>query len=87
MKLQPHYNCQFCVTPTPGTVLHMFWECSSITDLWARVVKDVADLLNTTIIPDPCLCLLNDDSNLQLSIVQKICQLYSGQKDNHQTLV
>ena len=71
MKLQSHYNCQFCTVPTSGTFLHMFWECPEVAGLWTRAVSDMAHLLSTTIIPDPCLCLLNDDTHLQLSLVQK----------------
>lgn len=71
MKLQTHYDCQFCIIPTPGSFLHMFWECPVVANLWSHVNTTLSDLLHVQYAPDPCLCLLNDDSACPLSLVQK----------------
>lgn len=67
MKLLPSPNCAHCQDQAPGTTMHMFWECPLIRDFWTRVLLTLSELLGTSIVPNPRLCLLNDDSSLSRS--------------------
>ena len=71
MKLQPDYYCQFCNNSSPGSFLHMFWECPVVSDLWAQANSALSNMLEIDYASNPCLCLLNDDSNLTLRVFQK----------------
>ncbi len=68
MKLQSNLNCHICNTTSSGTFLHMFWECPVIISLWTHVMSS---LLRIDWSVTPSLCLLNDDSGLCISSVQK----------------
>lgn len=37
MKLQTTKNCHICNTASPGTFLHMFWDCPVISRFWSHV--------------------------------------------------
>ena len=37
MNRAPSYTCNIC-NASPGTCIHMFWECPKIADLWTFVV-------------------------------------------------
>ncbi len=71
MKLQSNLNCHICNTTSSGTFLHMFWECSVVISLWTHVNLVLSSLLRTDWSVNPSLCLLNDDSDLCISSMQK----------------
>ncbi len=71
MKLQSHSNCHICNTASSGTFLHMFWECPIIISLWTHVNLVLSSLLRIDWSVNPSLCLLNDDSGLCISSMQK----------------
>ncbi len=75
MKLQSNLNCHICNTTSSGTFLHMFWECSVVISLWTHVNLVLSSLLRTDWSVNPSLCLLNDDSDLCISSMQKRCCL------------
>ncbi len=71
MKLQSNLNCHICNTTSSGTFLHMFWECPVIISLWTHVNLVLSSLLRIDWSVNPSLCLLNDDSGLCISSMQK----------------
>ncbi len=71
MKLQSNLNCHICNTTSSGTFLHMFWECPVVISLWTHVNLVLASLLRIDWSVNPSLCLLNDDSGLCISSMQK----------------
>ena len=77
MKLQSAYNCHICNTLSSGTFLHMFWECPIVVNLWTNVNLVLSSLLQIDYLSNPGLCLLNDDSDLFISSLQKR-MLFSG---------
>ncbi len=71
MKLQSNLNCHICNTASSGTFLHMFWECPVVICLWTHVNLVLSSLLLIDWSVNPSLCLLNDDSGLCISSMQK----------------
>ncbi len=71
MKLQSNLNCHICNTTSSGTFLHMFWECPVVISLWTHVNLVLSSLLRIDWLVNPSLCLLNDDSGLCISSMQK----------------
>ncbi len=71
MKLQSNLNCHICNTTSSGTFLHMFWECPVVISLWTHVNLVLSSLLRIDWSVNPSLCLLNDDSGLCISSMQK----------------
>ncbi len=71
MKLQSNLNCHICNTASAGTFLHMFWECPIVISLWTHVNLVLSSLLRIDWSVNPSLCLLNDDSGLCISSMQK----------------
>ncbi len=71
MKLQSNLNCHICNTTSSGTFLHMFWECPVVISLWTHVNLVLSSLLWIDRSVNPSLCLLNDDSGLCISSMQK----------------
>ncbi len=71
MKLQSNLNCHICNTASSGTFLHMFWECPIIISLWTHANLVLSSLLRIDWSVNPSLCLLNDDSGLCISSMQK----------------
>ncbi len=71
MKLQSNLNCHICNTASSGTFLHMFWECPVVIILWTHVNLVLSSLLRIDWSVNPSLCLLNDDSGLCISSMQK----------------
>ncbi len=49
----------------------MFWECSVVISLWTHVNLVLSSLLRIDWSVNPSLCLLNDDSDLCISSMQK----------------
>ncbi len=77
MKLPPNCNCHICNTASSGTFLHMFWECPVVINLWTHVNLVLSSLLQIDCFANPSLCLLNDDSGLFISLIQKR-RLFAG---------
>ncbi len=71
LKLQSNLNCHICNTTSSGTFLHMFWECPVVISLWTHVNLVLSSLLRIDWSVNPSLCLLNDDSGLCISSMQK----------------
>lgn len=82
MKLQTTYNCHICNSTLSGTFLHMFWECSIVQ-------STLSSLLHIDYNPNPGLCLLNNDSDLDELIQKKIlfAGFTSAKKNNNTELV
>ncbi len=55
----------------------MFWECPVVISLWTHVNLVLSSLLRIDWSVNPSLCLLNDDSGLCISSMQKI-MLFAG---------
>lgn len=70
MNISQSPQCMLCQNAT-GTFLHMFWECPIISIFWKYVIEMLSKFLDTTLVLDPCFCLLNDDSSLDLSLREK----------------
>ncbi len=49
----------------------MFWECPIVVNLWTHVNLVLSSLLQFDCFANPGLCLLNDDSGLCISSIQK----------------
>ncbi len=49
----------------------MFWECPVVISLWTHVNLVLSSLLRIDWTVNPSLCLLNDDSDLCISSMQK----------------
>ncbi len=60
-----------CNTVSSGTFIHMFWECPIVINLWTHVNLVLSSLLQIDYFANPSLCLLNDDSDLCISLIQK----------------
>ncbi len=60
-----------CNTTSSGTFLHMFWECPVVISLWTHVNLVLSSLLRIDWSVNPSLCLLNNDSSLCISSMQK----------------
>ncbi len=71
MKLQSNFNCHICNTASSDTFLHIFWECPVVISLWTHVNLVLSSLLRIDWSVNPSLCLLNDDSGLCISSMQK----------------
>ncbi len=67
----PSESVTICNTTSSGTFLHMFWECSVVISLWTHVNLVLSSLLRTDWSVNPSLCLLNNDSDLCISSMQK----------------
>ncbi len=59
------------VTASSGTFLHMFWECPIVINLWTHVGLVLSSLLQVGCFAGPVLCLLDGDSGLFVSLIQK----------------
>ncbi len=66
-----------CNTASSGTFLHVFWECPVVIDLWTRVNLVLSSSLQTDCFVDTGLCLLDDDSGLFISLIQRR-RLFAG---------
>ncbi len=66
-----------CNTASSGTFLHVFWECPVVIDLWTRVNLVLSSSLQTDCFADTGLCLLDDDSGLFISLIQRR-RLFTG---------
>ncbi len=71
MKLSLNPNCSLCNNNSKGTFLHMFWDCSVISNFWKHVVQVLKRITKLELDLDPCLMLLNDDSSYNFTLVQR----------------
>ncbi len=71
MKLSSNPNCSLCNNNSKGTFLHMFWDCSVISNFWKHVVQVLKRITKLELDLDPCLMLLNDDSSYNFTLVQR----------------
>ncbi len=60
-----------CNTASSGTFLHMFWECPIVINLWTHVGLVLSSLLQVGCFAGQVLCLLDGDSGLFVSLIQK----------------
>ncbi len=71
MKLQSNLNCHICNTTSSGTFLHMFLGMSCRHQSMDTCNLVLSSLLWIDWSVNPSLCLLNDDSGLCISSMQK----------------
>ena len=79
--LTPRKRCQLQLSPTPicslcdsnsiGTYMHMMWECPPVNTFWLQISVALSNILEIHIPCTPNLLLLNDDSQLELSFIQR----------------
>ncbi len=51
--------------------MHMFFDCPLISKFWDKVFLMVSELCDRFISKHPNICLLNDDSDLNLNVYQR----------------
>ncbi len=66
-----------CNTASSATFLHVFWECPVVIDLWTHVNLVLSSSLQTDCFVDTGLCLLDVDSGLSISLIQRR-RLFAG---------
>ncbi len=66
-----------CNTASSGIFLHVFWECPVVMDLWTHVNLVLSSSLQTDCFVDTGLCLLDVDSGLSISLIQRR-RLFAG---------
>ncbi len=74
MKRLPTPLCILCNSNTVGTYMHMFFDCPLISKFWDKVFLTVSELCDRFIPKRPSICLLNDDSDLNLNVYQ--CRIF-----------
>ncbi len=75
-----------CNTASSGTFLHVLWECPVVIDLWTRVNLVLYSSLQTDCFADTGLCLLDDDSGLFISLIQRR-RLFAGFAAERRTMM
>lgn len=68
MKLKDDPYCDFCVDNAIGTYLHMVWQCPHVYNFWENVAGNLSKIMEREIPHTQRLLLLNDTSNLKLTI-------------------
>ena len=68
MGLAPDPYCSFCAPGTLGSFVHTVWECPGVFEFWGKVINTLTDILEIQFPMDPYVHLLNDDSNLDLTV-------------------
>ncbi len=66
-----------CNTASSGIFLHVFWECPVVMDLWTHVNLVLSSSLRTDCFANTSLCLLDVDSGLSISLIQRR-RLFAG---------
>ena len=64
-------NCQLCSLGTTGTFIHMVWDCPGVKSFWSMVSDRLSRALGCTIPCVPTLLLLNDLTDLDLSLIHQ----------------
>lgn len=67
MGLLADSQCTFCSLGAPGTLLHMFWECPSLTCYWNAVSSQLSNIFSRSMPASVTALLLNDLSQLPAS--------------------
>ena len=81
MKLKTTANCNICNTASPGTFLHMFWDCPVISKFWFHVNSVLADIVDIFYVPNPVYLLYdNSDINLKQSQFKMIFAGFTSAK-------
>ncbi len=70
-KHLPTPLCTLCNSNTVGTYMHMFFDCPIISTFRDTVFLMVSELCDRFIPKHPNICLLNDDSELNLNVYQR----------------
>lgn len=68
MKLKDNPYCEHCTDNTIGTFLHMVWKCPEVNSFWQNVATTLSNILGRVIPHTPRLLLLNDTSNINLTV-------------------
>lgn len=55
----------------PGSFLHMSWECPNVFAFWRHLCSTLSGMLEVNIPLSPTLLLLNDGSDLEVSLQQR----------------
>ena len=71
MKVISDPSCTLCTLKTPGTFLHMVWECPPVARFWQGVASELTALLSETLPGTIPVLLLNDLSALRVPECQK----------------
>lgn len=71
MKRKQSPTCELCSSGATGTFLHMVWDCPGVQMFWEMVSQKMSPILNHTIPCSPRILLLNDFSELDISLVQQ----------------
>ena len=71
MKITKSPNCDLCPRGIPGTLLHMLWECSAVQKFWRAVLRRLTVILGIDIPCTPIILLLNDFTELVLTMRQR----------------
>ena len=71
MELAPSPNCDLCQLGVSGSFLHMVWECQAVKIFWGRVANKLSAVLGRHIPISPNILLLNDLSELELSVPRR----------------
>lgn len=69
LSLSPH--CNFCTYQQVGTFMHMVWECEKVYEFWERISSILSDMIGKDIPVQPVVLLLNDDSSLGFTELQR----------------
>ena len=67
MKLINDPSCSLCNLNSPGTFIHMVWECPPVEQFWIKVASKLSDLTSVTVPATIPVLLLTDLSGLGLS--------------------
>lgn len=63
--------CLLCNTKSIGTYMHMMWECPLVNTFWSQISMLLSNILEISIPCVPNILLLNDDSSLNLTFIQR----------------
>ncbi len=77
MNLTDSPSCCFCTQNSPGTFLHMMWDCPPVAQFWADVASTLSDLVSVSVPASVPVMILNDLSELNITRLNK-CILLAG---------
>ena len=63
--------CTFCSQGIMGALMHVLWECPDVQRFWVKGVDRVSDLVGMKLQLEPALLLLNDDSRLKITEIER----------------
>lgn len=68
MKVINDPICTFCSPKVIGSFFHMFWECTPVAEFWKMVAFNLFKLFNIRLSCSPAILILNDLSDLGLTL-------------------